>query len=376
MEKHLHIVSFDVPFPPDYGGVFEVFYKIRSLHEQGIKIHLHCFEYGRGQRKELERYCESVQYYERNTGHKGLSISGPYMVSSRANHRLLTNLLADDHPILLEGIHCTFFLASGDLKNKRVVVRLHNVEYQYYRQLANQSRSLAKKIFYWRESIMLKKFEACIAKSHALILAMTEKDATTYRKEFGAKNIAFLPAFIGWDFPLCQEGVGTFCLYHGNLSVPENEKVATWLLEHVFSEIELPFVIAGKNPSAQLERLAHKKQHTCIVANPSDKEMQDLIQKAQINILPSFTNTGIKFKLLYSVFCGRHCVVNEKMTEGTDLGAACHIAAGEDAFKSILTQLYRKPFDDDEIQLRQNLLHHFYNNSLTAKRLNTWIWSA
>lgn len=374
MENHLHIVSFDVPFPPDYGGVFEVFYKIRSLHEAGVKIHLHCFEYGRGQRKELEKYCESVQYYERNTGHKGLSVSAPYIVSSRANEQLLKNLLADDHPILLEGIHSTYFLAFGQLKNKKVILRLHNVEYKYYRQLAWQSRSWSKKIFYWRESIMLKKYEALIARSHALILAMTEKDAATYRIDFGAKNIAYLPPFIGWDFPLCQEGVGTFCLYHGNLSVPENEKVATWLLEHVFSEVEIPFVIAGKEPSAKLEKLAHKKQHTCIVANPSEKEMQDLIQKAQVNILPSSTTTGIKFKLLYSIFCGRHCIVNDKMTEGTNLGSACHIAANEDAFKSILMQLYRKPFEDEEIQLRQNIMHHHYNNSNTAKRLISWIW--
>jgi glycosyltransferase involved in cell wall biosynthesis len=374
VEKHLHIVSFDVPFPPDYGGVFEVFYKIRSLHEAGVKIHLHCFEYGRGQKKELEQYCESVHYYERNTGHKGVSVSAPYIVSSRANDQLLKDLLADDHPILLEGIHSTYFLAFGQLQKRKVIVRLHNVEYKYYRQLARQTRSWSKKIFYWREAIMLKKYEALIAKSHALILAITEKDAAQYRIDFGAKNIACLPPFIGWDFPLCQEGIGTFCLYHGNLSVPENEKVATWLLEHVFSEVEIPFVIAGKNPSSKLEKLAHKKQHTCIVANPSEKEMQDLIQKAQVNILPSFTTTGIKFKLLYSIFCGRHCIVNDKMTEGTDLGPACHIASNENAFKSILMQLYRKPFEDEEIELRQNIMHHHYNNSTTAKRLISWIW--
>jgi hypothetical protein len=249
------------------------------------------------------------------------------------------------------------------------------VECNYYRQLARQSRSLSKKFFYLREAIMLRKYEKKIAASKALILAMTEKDAAFYRTELGAKNVDFLPAFIGWDFPLCQEGLGTFCLYHGNLSVPENEKVAIWLLDHVFSNLEIPFVIAGKNPSAHLEKLAHKKKHTCIVANPSDKEMQDLIQKAQMNILPSFTSTGVKFKLLYSVFCGRHCVVNEKMTEGTELGPACHVATTENAFKSIIMQLYRKPFEEEEVQLRENLIHHYYNNSKTAAQLINWIWT-
>ena len=48
-EKHLHIVCLDVPYPVDYGGVFDLFYKIKALSEAGVKIHLHCFEYGRGQ---------------------------------------------------------------------------------------------------------------------------------------------------------------------------------------------------------------------------------------------------------------------------------------------------------------------------------------
>ena len=373
MDKHLHIVCLDVPYPPDYGGVFDLFYKIKSLSEAGIRIHLHCFEYGRGRKKELDAYCEEVHYYSRNTGHKGMSMSIPYMVSSRANESLLANLLKDDHPILLEGIQCSYFLYTGKLEGRKVILRLYNVEFRYYRQLAQQTRSLFKKIHYWNESRLLKKYERAIA-SKCLILAVTEKDVNDYKTIFNARHIAYLPVFIGWNFPLCQEGVGTFCLYHGNLSVPENEKVAKWLLEEIFSELEIPFVVAGKNPSSQLEYLAHKKQNTCLVANPSEKEMFDLIQKAQVNILPSFTTTGIKFKFLYSIFCGRHCVVNEAMTEGTKLESACHTASNADAFKSILMQLYRKPFEDEEIRLRESLMHHYYNNAENAKRLIQWIW--
>ena len=30
-DPELNIVSFDVPYPPDYGGVIDVFYKIKEL---------------------------------------------------------------------------------------------------------------------------------------------------------------------------------------------------------------------------------------------------------------------------------------------------------------------------------------------------------
>ncbi|HMX05330.1 MAG TPA: hypothetical protein PKE14_11715, partial [Chitinophagales bacterium] len=63
--KHLHIISFNVPYPPDYGGVIDVFNKIKALHAEGIKIHLHCFEYGRNEAPELNAFCEHVYYYPR-----------------------------------------------------------------------------------------------------------------------------------------------------------------------------------------------------------------------------------------------------------------------------------------------------------------------
>lgn len=114
--------------------------------------------------------------------------------------------------------------------------------------------------------------------------------------------------------------MGTFCLYHGNLGVAENEKAAIWLLNEVFFKIKVPLVIAGKNPSRRLDKLAHLCQHTCLVANPSDTELNDLVRLAHINILPSFSDTGIKVKLLHALFEGRHCVVNDAMVNGTGLG--------------------------------------------------------
>ena len=56
----LHIVSFDNPYPPNYGGVIDVFYKLKHLHASGVKIYLHAFEYGRKPAKELNQFCEKV----------------------------------------------------------------------------------------------------------------------------------------------------------------------------------------------------------------------------------------------------------------------------------------------------------------------------
>jgi hypothetical protein len=362
-----------VPYPVDYGGVFDLFWKIKTLHQLGVNIHLHCFEYGRKEQPELEKYCVELNYYHRNEGHKGFSTTIPYIVSSRASAALIENLEKDDYPILLEGVHCTYPLYCDKLKNRTVVLRLHNVEYDYYHHLCRHESSLIKKAYFFNESRLLKSYEEKIA-NKVKILAVSQKDADTYKETFHAKDVSYLPVFIPYQEVNAAEGLGTYCLYQGNLSIAENEKAAIWLIEKVFDHVKIPFVIAGKNPSSRLTRLAGSRCQICIIANPGEEEMKDLIAKAQVNILPSFNATGIKLKLLNALFNGRHCVVNEATVNETGLESACHIATTAAAFREVIVQLYRSYFGDEEIRLRKKMLLNMFNNEKNGKLLMKEIW--
>jgi hypothetical protein len=142
----------------------------------------------------------------------------------------------------------------------------------------------------------------------------------------------------------------------------------------VFTKIKVPFVIAGKKPSRRLGKWAHLCQHTCLVADPSEKEINDLVQKAHINILPSFNETGTKLKLLHALYKGRHCVVNPATVEGTELEAACHIGRNANAIASIVLQLYHQPFGEEEIRLRKQILHENFNDECNAKKIIAWLY--
>jgi len=362
-----------VPYPLDYGGVFDLFCKLKALKEAGVRIILHCFEYGRGRQPELNKYCEEVYYYHRNEGHKGVSHKIPYIVCSRSNEDLMNNLLKDNYPILLEGVHCTYPVYCDRFAGRKIVLRLHNVEHAYYQQLCRNTGSLFKKAYYYMESRLLKRYERQLA-NKVPIAAVADKDADCYRQQFHAKQVSHIPVFIPWQEIKSQEGMGTYCLYQGNLSVPENEKAALWLLEEVFNDLPVPFVVAGKNPTPKLARAVESHAHACLLANPADDEMRDLLAKAQINVLPSFNETGIKLKLINSLFNGRHCVVNDAAVEQTGLEPACHIGTNAEAFRQIIIQLYHQPFTGEEIKLRERLLGGLYNNQLNAKKLIELIW--
>ena len=372
-DKHLHIVCLDVPYPTDYGGVYDLFFKIKALHAIGIRIHLHCFEYGRGHQDELDKYCQSVNYYKRKGLFSSFSLRLPFIVSSRKNPELLRNLLNDRFPVLLEGIHCTAYLYSGALAKNRIFVRLHNIEYEYYRQLSRATGQVLKKMYYLGESFLLRKFEKAIA-NPCMFFAVSKKDLETYQRDLGACNIEYLPVFVP-DSPVSVEkGSGSFCLYHGNLSVPENEKAAVWLVKEVFRHLPIPLVIAGKNPSKRLMALAHNNGMICIVANPSSDEMNDLIKKAQIHVLPSLNSTGIKIKLLIALFGGRFILTNRAAVADNDLDSVCTVAETAADFKGKITELFHQPFDQESMAKRKQFLETTYNNTSNAQTLVKWIW--
>jgi hypothetical protein len=367
MERHLHIVSLNVPYPPDYGGVFDLFYKLKYLYEAGIKIHLHCFEYGRGEQTELNKYCEEVNYYKRKSRVKAFSLKMPYIVGSRASNKLLTRLKEDNYPILLEGIHCTYHLFKNELKSRKVFVRLHNVEFEYYNHLARAESSLFKKIYFLFESYLLRKYEKTLC-TKATFLAVSLKDQLSYRT-LGCSKIHYLPVFVPFTETSSKMGKDDFCLYHGNLSVSENEKAVHWLIKRVFNDLDTQLIIAGKDPDDNLMELIKDSPNVTLIANPSADNMQQLINTAQINVLPSFNSTGIKIKLINALFNGRHCLVNTDCIRDTQLDLLCHIADDANTFKKNIKGLILEELTSSDIEQRKVVLLSMFNNEANAAQL-------
>lgn len=374
-ERYIHIVCLDVPYPVDYGGVFDLFYKLLYLKEQGVKIILHCFQYGRNKQPILENYCERVYYYHRKRGIRSISLTVPYIVQSRNDSRLLKNLAQDNYPVLMEGTHCTLLLWKNRLLNRKVILRLHNIEADYYRHLAQNEKSFFKKLYYRFESKLLNKYEPEVINNANLVLPVSEKDCSLLQTERKLSNVKMIPVFTNWNEVHVQEGKGKYCLYHGNLGVVENEVVAFWLIEKVFSNLDLPLKIAGKNPSATLCKAASLFSNIEIIANPGENEMEELIGNAQINLLPSLSSTGIKLKLLHAVFRSRHCIANRAMAEGTHLEEICILVENANAFKESVHQKFHQPVTQEMINLRSQILDQYYNNRKNILELIDLIWN-
>lgn len=364
MKIKLHIISLDIPFPANYGGVIDIFYKLKSLANLGVEITLHCFEYGdRKPNVELNQYCKEVFYYKRKTGIAGLDAILPYIVSSRNDKQLLKNLLADNSPILFEGMHTTYLLNHPSLKNRQKIIRTHNIESEYYQHLATHEKSFFKKLYYSWESIRLISYENKLHNANA-ILSISKSDADYFSKKYPRIQTQWIPAFHANDEVNILEGKGDYCLYHGNLEVAENKQAIDFLVNEVFnSDMKIPLIIAGRCFSEYKIQNSKFK----IIENPTNEELNHLIQHAHINILPSMQVSGIKLKLLHALFNGRFVLVNNEMLIGTVLQQSIHIANTGTEFKQKINELMTQTFTKEMIEERKTELVKFENKENALK---------
>jgi len=364
-DYHLHIIAFDVPYPANYGGVIDVFYRVKALSEAGVKVHLHCFEYGRGKQEVLKR-CHEVKYYKRDTSFtKQLSLT-PFIVNTRRCEELMNDLMKDDYPIFCEGLHTTAVLTDRRLKNRKIYVRAHNVEHDYYRGLGDSERIGWKKLFYLAEAWKLRRYEPVLKKATG-VFAISQQDADYFAKRYN--NVILVPGFNSADSVCSETGRGEYVLYHGNLSVRENEEAAKWLIENVFAELNLRCIVAGLNPSEKLQKFAEKHSNVTLVANPDDAEMIDLLRQAQVNILVTNQPTGLKLKLLNALYNGRFCLVNSNMVKGTSLDDLCVVADEPEQMIAEIKRLMEEDFTEEDIDSRNDTLMRMYRNEENAQKI-------
>jgi hypothetical protein len=366
-ESHyLHVVSLTIPFPPHFGGAIDIYYKIKALHECGVKVILHCFEYDQSPSEELNKICHQVFYYPRKKDFRfALSVT-PFIVTSRKSPELLKNLIRLPYPVLFEGLHCTGFLGHPALKNRMKLVRTHNIEHHYYWGLSKNEYNPIKRFYFIIEALKLKIHQKILNKAQ-YILAISQGDTKYLSKRF--QKVEFLPAFHPFYSVTSATGTGKYLLIHGNLSVNENTTSILYLLKKVISSVSFPIVIAGKNPSEKLIKKIRKNSNIKILPNPSTDEMNELIRNAHIILMHTFQPTGIKLKLLTTLFSGRHIICNATMVENTGAEHLCHIANSTGEWINQIERLIDKPFTLTEIAQRNDLLHDQFNNVTNAHKI-------
>jgi hypothetical protein len=365
--KHVHVVAFDLPFPPNYGGSTDMYFKLVHLQKLGISVTLHVFLYdGKQKAPDLEKVTFKTIYYSRKRYKNPFIGKLPYIVKTRKNKDLFRNLLVDNSPILFEGLHTTYYLNHPVLMDRIRVVRAHNVEHNYYAALEKAEDSFLKKLFFRIEADRLRKYESVLHQANG-IAGISPAETNYLNSAYG--NTQYIPAFHANSDVVSRLGKGEFVLYHGNLSVPENNRAALYLVEEVFPLLNRPCIISGSNPSKKLVKAISKHENISLRANISTEEILELIESAHVNAMVTFQSTGIKLKLLNSLYRGRFVVANTAMVDETQLEDLCHISDKSVEFASFIEDCFAQDFSEEERSKRIALLAQLFDNNENAIKL-------
>jgi len=360
--KKIHIISFDYPDPPIYGGIIDIYWKIVYLRLMGVYVILHAFVKDTNAEYNFN-IADQVFLYPRKPMWRSVFSSLPFIVDTRRDAKLLTNLLQDDAPILFEGLHTTFLINNKAIRHRRKIYRESNIEHDYYHALYLAAASWWQRLYYKIESKRLYHYEKILQYADVIISVSSSDQRQLQIRYPNAKHIviySFHP-YKEFNQDTC---IGTYNLFHGNLSVAENENALNYLLDNIVPSLKIPLIVAGKNPSEAV-RIKCRANNVTLIANPSQEKMEELISRAQVLLLYTDQATGLKLKLLISYYIGRHIVSNSKMLVGTPLEGMITSCDTNEAYIHEVNKRSFVPFDKN----KDRIVIDAFDNKLNASLL-------
>lgn len=359
--KTLHIISFDNPFPPNYGGVIEVFYKIKALHEFGYNIHLHCFVDNIPEENSiLNQYVAKVYYYKNKKSLRRFFSFTPYSVNYRDDKKLLANLKQIEAPILFESLKTTFLLRKNNFSQK-IILRLHNIEHQYFLGIAQSEPNIFLKIIFYIESLKYKKYESIINKFDN-VSTLSHSETNYISKKFN--EAVYIPLFHGNEIIKDLSSFGDYAIYNGDLNTADNRKAVLFLID-IFKEIkDYNLVIAATDKQQWVEENIKRYNNISFVKLNNFEHLKELLSMAHINIMVSFQESGTKLKVINALYNSRHCLVNKNMIDDSRVLDLCKLATTKEHFIKEILSLRQQPFID--IEKRKIVLNEVLNDKKNA----------
>lgn len=351
--KEIQIVAFNNPYPANFGGAIDMFYRLKALHQIGVGIHLHLFFSERADISGLERYCKTIYTYPQNRKFYNHISFVPFSAKSRYSKDLAERLKSVNAPILFESLRTTALLSQHKFEQK-IGVRCHNIEHNYSWGLYRSEKNFINKLAYLVEGYKQKYFERILNKADVLFpISYFETDY--FREKYKPKTI-LLPVFQANHKVTSLQGFGSYALYHGDLSISDNIESALFLV-NVFKELDIPFIIAGMTSSKKLLSEIKRYENISFRAVFSNEDMDNLITNAHVNVLYSYQRSGTKLKVFSALFKGRHCVVNKNIVDDKAILDICKVAETKEDFKFAVVECFNNeyiPSEERTIVLEKN----------------------
>lgn len=368
-EKKLHIVSLDNPFPPNYGGIIDIFYQVKALHKIGFTIYLHCFTREIPEKyDELKAISSAVYFYPIKEKPFYFFSKLPFSVISRNDKSLAENLAAIEAPIIFQSLKTTCLIQDVRLAKQKKILRLQNIEEDYFEGLFKSEKSLLKKLLYWMESRKYRNYKEVFSfVDEVVTLSKFENEVA----ENSGVKASYVPVFHGNEAVVSLEGFGEYVIYHGDLNTADNRKALEFLVD-VFKKLpDKKLVVASGSNQEFVENMIANAKNIQFVKLLHFEHLKELLQQSHISISWSFQKSGTKLKSINSLFNTRFCIINENIIDDDIVSDLCVLVKTEEELIRQIEYLSQQPFLD--YAKRKDVLEGYMSDVNNARKIEALI---
>lgn len=209
----------------------------------------------------------------------------------------------------------------------------HNVETEILARHAAVATG-PMKIVWSREAAKMRRFERRACETLDAVVAVSERDADMFRKDFGAKSAYAIPTGVDPDyfFFAPADGAGARVVFTGSMDWKANQDGLSWFMNEVWPLIaerrpDASFTVVGKNPPrAMIEAAAAKGFNWRFTGFVDDVRAH---ARGQAYVVPLRVGGGTRIKVYEAMAMGVPVVSTRLGVEGLPLSPGAHFLEAE-----------------------------------------------
>ncbi len=242
-------------------------------------------------------------------------------ISKEFDEKIIEILNNNTYDIIqLETLYVTPYIETiRKHSNAKIVLRAHNIEHIIWDRITQTTKNPIKKFYLSHLSKTLKNYELEALEKYDGIAAITKTDAVFFKKTGTKTPITDIPFGINLNkFHLSNDEYEFPSLFHiGSMNWMPNEEGIDWFLNKTWDLInkkmpELKFYLAGREMPEWL--INNKKTNVEVVGEVGSA--RDFINSKAIMIVPLFSGSGIRIKIIEGMALGKTIISTKLGAEG------------------------------------------------------------
>lgn len=333
--KDILFLTTQLPYPPVSGGTIKSYHLVGHLSKNN-NLHLACLLKDDDEENEkdflgefrLAGYFSQKLEVKRNIFNylKSFLLSASFN-SYRNRSKIFKKTIgkmADVMDAIVVDHYEMFQYVPKDFVGK-VIFHSHNAEFMLWERMSDLESNIFKKAILKAESFRVKKLEKSIIDRSDIIFA-SPYDISVY-KEIGIQSLNYATTYHLGNDDLLEKKAIQFeeteksLVFVGTLSWEPNVQGLIWFMDEVFPRLKhlqpeaKVYIVGGKID----QRLLDHKNHKDIVFTGFVDDLEGIYQKARISVIPLRFGSGMKVKVLESMYRGIPMVSTSIGVEGIEL---------------------------------------------------------